>query len=135
MLLRKRSIRTTRSTFSLPPARPVIPRAAPGAKAEPEPADEPRLEDVAFDKADEAETLEQLEAAHARTREAIAALALNAVSEPVVTEAGVVRRGVHQRVGVERERHVVVDVGERTIGVPVPADPVAQLVEQRTFNP
>jgi small-conductance mechanosensitive channel len=60
---------------ALDPARPVIPRAAPGAKTEPEPADEPRLEDVAFDKADEAETLEQLEAAHARTREAIAALA------------------------------------------------------------
>ena len=50
----------------------------------------------------------------------------------VVAETEIVGGGVHQAVGVERERHVVVDVGERAIGVPVPADPVAvEQVERR----
>lgn len=55
----------------LDPERPVI--AAP--RPTPAPQDEPRVEDTAFDKADEAQSLEELVQAHTQTREAIAALA------------------------------------------------------------
>lgn len=59
---------------TLDPAAKVIPVqvAAPAEQATPA---ESLVEDVAFDKAEEAETLEQLEAEHKRIREAIAALA------------------------------------------------------------
>jgi small-conductance mechanosensitive channel len=59
---------------ALDPAVPVIARPEPAAtRATPD--DEPLLEDVAFDKAEDAEDLEQLTAAHGRVREAIAKLA------------------------------------------------------------
>jgi len=44
-------------------------------RTQPAPVDEPRMEDLAFDKADEAQSLEELSQAHTRTREAIAELA------------------------------------------------------------
>jgi hypothetical protein len=58
------------------PDRPVIPTPAVVAEAAAEPeAEAPTVEDVAFDKAEEAASLEQLRLLHERTREAIAALA------------------------------------------------------------
>jgi hypothetical protein len=60
---------------ALDPDRPVIaPHVEPSSEDAAAPA-EPRVEDVAFDKAEEAATLAQLEAALQRTREAIADLA------------------------------------------------------------
>lgn len=59
---------------ALDPSAPVIARPEPAAPPA-APDDEPLLEDVAFDKAEDAEDLEQLAAAHGRVREAIAALA------------------------------------------------------------
>ena len=55
----------------LQPDVPIIARSAPASKT----ADDSTVEDLAFDKAEEAESLEQLQALHTRTREAIAALA------------------------------------------------------------
>lgn len=59
---------------TLDPASRVIPERIAAPPATPAPQ-ESVVEDVAFDKAEEAETLEQLEAEHRRIREAIAALA------------------------------------------------------------
>ncbi len=59
--------------------RPVI---APDEPDAPTAVDEPPVEDLAFDKAEEAENLEQLQAEHTRTREAIAALADADQSDP-----------------------------------------------------
>jgi len=59
---------------TLDPAATVIPVHVPAPPGQAPPT-EALVEDVAFDKAEEAETLEQLEAQHQRIREAIAALA------------------------------------------------------------
>jgi small-conductance mechanosensitive channel len=61
---------------ALDPSRPVIPRREVVASSgEQEQADGPRVEDLAFDKAEEAATLEQLQSLHERLRKEIAALA------------------------------------------------------------
>lgn len=57
----------------LDPSRPIL--AAPARSDTREEPHEPKIEDLAFDKAEEAATVAQLEEALARTREAIAALA------------------------------------------------------------